>query len=88
MLSKEHEVINKWTESTRVSQQIREVQGKVNFLDKDHVDVLRVDSESNDDNASMDKHHPSISKVLMDRIRVIYRTRTNQLIASVRHDVT
>ena len=58
LLTKEHEIISKWTESAKVSEHIRNVQGKINFLDEDHVDVPSVDSESNDDNASMDKNYP------------------------------
>ena len=38
-LAKEKEFISKWTESAKVSEQIRNVQGKTNFLDPDHVDV-------------------------------------------------
>ena len=38
-LAKEQEVISKWTESAKVSEQIRNVQGKTNFLGPDCVDV-------------------------------------------------
>ena len=36
-LDKELEVISKWTESAKVSEQIRNFQGKTNFLDPDSV---------------------------------------------------
>ena len=39
LLAREHEVISKWTNSANVSQHIREIQGKTNFLDPDHVDI-------------------------------------------------
>ena len=61
LLAREHEVIRKWNESANVSEQIKNVQGKVNFLNEDHFDVLGVDFESTD-NASMDKNHPSTYK--------------------------
>ena len=64
-LSKELKVIRKWTESTKVSEQIRIVQGKPNFLGLDSVDVQSTPSESTDD-SSMDIDYPSTSKRSMD----------------------
>ena len=64
-LAKEQEIISKWTESAKVSEQIRSVQGKTNFLDPNYVDVQSVASESTDD-SSTDMDHPSTSKGSMD----------------------
>ena len=50
----------------RCLSRLQNVQGKVNFLDEDHADVLSVDSESTHDNALMDKNHPSTRKESMD----------------------
>ena len=54
-----------WKDSAKVSELIRNIQGNVNFLDEDHVDVMSVDSESTD-NASMDRNHPSTYKESTD----------------------
>ena len=51
-LAKELEVISKWIESAKVSEQIRNVQGKTNLLDLDHVDIQSVHSESTDDSST------------------------------------
>ena len=62
VLAREQEVISKWTNSVNVTQHIREIQGKTDFLDPDHVDNQSIDSESTDV-SSIDMNHPSISKV-------------------------
>ena len=64
-LDKELEVISKWTESAKVSEQIKNVQGKNNFLDPDSVDIQSIPSKSTDD-SSMDMDYPSTSKRSMD----------------------
>ena len=64
-LAKEQEIISKWTESAKVSEQIRSFQGKTNLLDPDCVDVQSVASESTED-SSMNMDHPSTSKGSMD----------------------
>ena len=51
-LAKELEVISKWTESAKVSEQIRIVQGKTNFLDPNSIDIHSVPSESTDDSST------------------------------------
>ena len=38
-LAEEQKIISKWTESAKVSEQIRTVHGKTNFLDPDHVNI-------------------------------------------------
>ena len=69
LLAREHEVIMKWTDYANVSEHIRNVQRKVNFLDENHADILSVDSESND-NASMDKIIHQLIK--SRRMRIIH----------------
>ena len=64
-LAKEIEVISKWTESAKVSEQIRNVQGKTYFLDPDFVDIQSTPSESTDD-SSTGMDYPSTSKRSMD----------------------
>ena len=76
-LAKEQEIINKWTESAKVSEQIRSVQGKTNFLDPDHVDIQSVASESTDD-SSMDMDHPSTSKGSMDVNYLLMKNKIKQ----------
>ena len=65
-LAKELEVIRKWTESAKVSEHIRNIQGKTNFLDPDHVDIQSASSESTDD-LSMYMDYPSTSNTSMDK---------------------
>ena len=65
LLYREYEVIGKWTNSANVLQHIREIQGKNNFLDPDHIDIQSVDSESTDV-SSMDKNHPSTYNMSTD----------------------
>ena len=74
-LAKELEVISKWTESAKVSEQIRNVQGKTNLLDPDSVDIQSVPSESTDD-SSTDMGYPSTSKRSMD---VKYQLMKNKM---------
>ena len=76
-LAKEQEIISKWTESAKVSEQIRCVQGKTNFLDPDYVDIHSVASESIDD-SSMDKDHLSTSKRSMDVNYLLINNKMNQ----------
>ena len=76
-LAKEQEIISKWTESTKVSEQIRSVQGKTNFLDPNFVDVQSVASESTDD-SSMDMDHPSTSKGSMDVNYLLMKNKIKQ----------
>ena len=64
-LAKELEVISKWTESAKVSEQIIKVQGKTNFLDPECVDVQSASSESTD-NSSKDMGYLSTSKTSMN----------------------
>ena len=65
-LAKELEVISKWTESAKVSEQIKNVQEKTNFLDPEHVDIQSASSESTDD-LSTDMDYPSTSNTSMDK---------------------
>ena len=76
-LAKELEVISKWTESSKVSEQIRNVQGKTNFLDPDYVDVQSTPSESTDD-SSMDMDYPSTSKGSTDVKYQLMKSKINQ----------
>ena len=64
-LAKELDIISKLTKSTKVSEHIRNVQGKTNFLDPDHDDIQSVHSELTDD-SSTDMNYPSTSKRSMD----------------------
>ena len=63
--------------SEKVSEQIRSVQGKTNFLDPDYVDVQSVASESTN-NSSTDMDHPSTSKRSMDVNYQLIKNKTNQ----------
>ena len=76
-LAKELEVISKWTESAKVSEQIRSVQGKTNFLDPDHVDVQSASSESTDD-SSTDMNYPSTSNPSMDKKYLLMKGKLKQ----------
>ena len=63
-LAKELEVISKWTESAIVYEQIKNVQGKTNFLDPDSIDVQSTPTESTD-YSSTHMDYPSTSKRVM-----------------------
>ena len=76
-LAKELEVISKWTESAKVSEQIRNVQGKTNFLDPDFVDVQSTPYESTDD-SSTNMEYPSKSKRSMDVKYQLMKSKMNQ----------
>ena len=65
LLAREQEVISKWTNSANVSQYIREVQGKTNLFDHDHIDIQSVNFESTNDSL-MDKNHPSTYNMSTD----------------------
>ena len=76
-LAEELEVISKWTESAKVSQQIRSVQGKTTFLDPDHVDVQSASSESTDD-SSTHMNYPSTSNPSMDKKYLLMKGKLKQ----------
>ena len=76
-LAKELEVISKWTESAKVSEQIRNIQGKTNFLDPDHVDIQSASSESTDD-LSTDMDYPSTSNTSMDKKYLLMKGKIKQ----------
>ena len=76
-LDKEFEVISKWTKSAKVSEQIKNVQGKSNFLDHDSVDIQSAPSESTDD-SSTDIDYPSTSKISMDMKYLLMKGKMKQ----------
>ena len=76
-LAKEQKFISKWTESAKVSEQIRNIQGKTNFLDTDYVDVQSVPPESTDD-SSTDMDYPSTSKRSMDVNYLLMKSKMKQ----------
>ena len=76
-LAKEIKVISKWTESAKVSEQIRSVQGKTNFLDPDHVDVQSASSESTDA-SSTNMNYPSTSNPSMDKKYLLMKEKLKQ----------
>ena len=76
-LTKEQEVIRKWTEYAKVFEQIRNVQGKTNFLDPDFVDVQSTPYESTDD-SSTDMDYPSTSKRSTDVKYLLMKSKIKQ----------
>ena len=74
-LDKELEVISKWTESAKMSEQISNMQGKTNFIDPASVDIQSVPSESTND-SSTDMGYPLTSKRSMD---VKYQLMKNKM---------
>ena len=76
-LAKELEVISKWIESAKVSEHIRSVQGKTNFLDPDHVDIQSASSESTND-SSTDMDYPSTSNSSMDKKYLLMKEKIKQ----------